>query len=71
MSEYQIREIVEQEAVYDGETYLMPAGALMHLLNFHSIGLSVEQAKTEGFEDAKKYSVRIIIETKEMDNSGS
>ena len=62
----EIREILEQRAIFDGKPRFMCGGAVINLLNHYSYG-DMKDAEDDGCENPKKYLVRIIIETEELD----
>lgn len=64
-------EIVQQDAIYDGEPQLMPLGALVNLLNYHASGgtpKDLDEAKSSGeFKSPKRYRVQLHLYVGEVE----
>lgn len=72
-----IKEIVEQDAIFDGEPDFLPLSAAISLMNHNSYGGTegdLVWALSEGMEKPKRYKVRLILEVEEIpptDSKGS
>ncbi len=65
MSEYRVSEVIEQEGTFDGKWNLaLDSYLLMKIVN-HAAAESEEEIAE--MKDPKRLSVRVIIETREMD----